>query len=86
MLCFLQAFLSFDKEAIGHISFSDFRRILDNFCFKMTEPQFKMLCRSIPLSPQGGVDYQRFIDSCTNPPVKIVSKFLGEAYKCVAED
>lgn len=85
MLCFLQAFLSFDKEAIGHIPFSDFRRILDNFCFKTTEPQFKMLCRRyIPLSPQGGVDYQRFIDSCTNPLVKSASKFLGEAYKCVA--
>ena len=36
-----QGFRAFDRAQTGTVSVSDFRRLLDNFCFKMTDKQFR---------------------------------------------
>ena len=46
---------------------SDFRRVLDNFCFKLTDAQFKHLKASLVLVPEGMVDYVAYMDSFTQP-------------------
>ena len=39
--CFTQGFRAFDRAQTGNVNVADFRRLLDNFCFKLTDKQFR---------------------------------------------
>ena len=60
----MQAFGAFDKDQSSRISVQDFRRVLDLFCFKMTDSQWKALLSKLQLIGDK-VNYNMFLDSYT---------------------
>lgn len=58
----LQAFGAFDKEKRGRIGPSEFRRVLDNFCFKLTDKQFKFLLTKVKVNEDLSINYAAFLD------------------------
>ena len=60
----MQAFGAFDKDQSSRISVQDFRRVLDLFCFKMTDSQWKSLLSKLQLIGDK-VNYNMFLDSYT---------------------
>ena len=47
----------------GNILLPDFRRVLDNFCCKLTDAQFKHVASKLPMNRNGSVDYVNYIES-----------------------
>ena len=62
-----QAFQSFDPEYKGRIRASEFRRVLDNFCFPLSEPQFKHLLTKLQVHADNQVDYTAFVADFKEP-------------------
>ena len=60
----LQAFGAFDKDHTSRISVQDFRRVLDLFCFKMTDSQWKSVLSKLQMIGDR-VNYSMFLDSYT---------------------
>ncbi|PIK51186.1 putative EF-hand calcium-binding domain-containing protein 6 [Apostichopus japonicus] len=56
------AFGAFDKEKRGRIGPSEFRRVLDNFCFKLTGKQFKFLLTKVKVNEDLSINYPAFLD------------------------
>ena len=63
----MQAFQAFDKDSTGRIHTTDLRRLLDNFCFKMTNAQFKKFAATLPTNEEGLVDYAGMLDDIRGP-------------------
>lgn len=57
-----QAFASFDKTQSNLISLADFRRVLDIFAFKLTEPQWRHLQSRLQLVDKS-VNYVLFLEN-----------------------
>ena len=57
-----QAFGAFDKDKRGRLSPGDFRRVLDHFCFKMTDKQFKSLMTKLRVNSDLTISYPAFLD------------------------
>ncbi|CAH2278349.1 EF-hand calcium-binding domain-containing 6 [Pelobates cultripes] len=51
----------FDKDDTGTITVFELRRILDSFCFKLTEKQFKYLVSKLMLGDDHTIDWQAFL-------------------------
>lgn len=66
-----QALTAFDKDRTGQIKASDFRRVLDNFVFKMTDPQFRHLMSKVQSSTGGMVEYPMFMDYYSHDEQKV---------------
>ena len=62
-----QAFQAFDKESTGRIHVTDLRRLLDNFCFKMTNSQYKAFAATLPVNTESLVDYTAMLDNIRGP-------------------
>ena len=62
-----QAFQSFDPDYKGRIRATDFRRVLDNFCFPLSEPQFKHLLGKLTVHADNQVDYTAFVGEFMEP-------------------
>lgn len=75
LLCSPQAFLAFDEEKKGDIPTADFKRILDNFCFKTSASNFKAILGKCSVTENGRVDYAAFLTTfnLTVEEVKILS-------------
>ena len=58
----LQALQAFDRSGSGFIDVRDFRRLLDNFCFKMTEKQFKHFRTKLGVLKDNSIDYTQFLE------------------------
>ncbi|KAI4880704.1 hypothetical protein NFI96_018440 [Prochilodus magdalenae] len=60
-----KAFTAFDKAKNGMVTQSEFRRVLDHFCTRLSDVQYKMLLAK--LSVRGGeetmVDWKRFLQT-----------------------
>lgn len=56
------ALQAFDPGYTGCIRTSELRRVLDNFCFVMTEPQFKHFIGTVPRNPDNTVNYIEFLE------------------------
>ena len=63
----MQAFQAFDKQCTGRIHSSDLRRLLDNFCFKMTTDQYKTFLGTLTVSADGQVDYTGMMENINGP-------------------
>ena len=63
IFCF-QAFAAFDKDQTSRIPVPDFRRVLDLFCFKMTDSQWKSISPKLQMIGDK-VNYAMFLDSYT---------------------
>lgn len=57
-----QAFLVFDDNKDGRITKRDFRRVLESFCFRMSQQQFHELMAKIDPYNKGYVSYLDFLD------------------------
>ncbi|XP_023929939.1 EF-hand calcium-binding domain-containing protein 6 [Lingula anatina] len=58
----ISAFTAFDKDKTGVIGTADFRRVLDNFCFKMTDAQYRHLMSRMSAQGDNTVSYPDFMD------------------------
>ncbi|KAM9311492.1 EF-hand calcium-binding domain-containing protein 6 [Gastrophryne carolinensis] len=56
-----KAFSSFDKDDTGTIKPFELRRILDSFCFKLTDKQFTYLLSKLSLSADHTIDWRNFL-------------------------
>lgn len=56
------AFGAFDRDKIGRIAATDFRRVLDNFCFKLSDKQFKLLMSKVKVHSDLTISYPAFLD------------------------
>ena len=63
----LQAFQSFDPDYSGRMRLSDFRRILDNFCFPLSDAQFKHLQSRLVVFSDQQVEYTNFVGQFKDP-------------------
>ena len=52
-----------DKDNSGRVKVADFRRVLDSFCFKMTDAQFKSVLNKLRSAGDGDVNYPAFMDA-----------------------
>ena len=68
--CF-QAFKSFDPDYTGQIAATNFRSILDQFCFKLTDVQFKHIANQYGTQGRGIIEYTNFIDSFQDPDPEV---------------
>lgn len=59
-----RAFAAFDKDNTSRISLADFRRVLDLFCFKMTDAQWKFILPKLTVTGDK-INYCLFLDSYT---------------------
>ena len=57
-----QAFAAFDKNQCGALPVADFRRILDMFCFQLTDAQWKQLKGRLRILVDDQVDYALFME------------------------
>ncbi|XP_078353734.1 EF-hand calcium-binding domain-containing protein 6-like [Oculina patagonica] len=57
-----QAFLVFDDNKDGRVTKRDFRRVLESFCFRMSQQQFHELMAKIDPYNKGFVSYLDFLD------------------------
>lgn len=57
-----QAFLVFDDNRDGRVTKRDFRRVLESFCFRMSQQQFHELMAMIDPYNKGYVSYLEFLD------------------------
>ena len=69
--CIFQAFQAFDRDYTGRIKCTDFRRVLDNFCFKLTNKQFKEVTIVLSVFSDGSVDYFAFLDNFTGSTITV---------------
>ncbi|KAM3926185.1 EF-hand calcium-binding domain-containing protein 6 [Leptodactylus fuscus] len=56
-----KAFSAFDKDDTGTIKPSELHRILDSFCFKLTEKQFKYVLSKLAPSENNTIDWKSFL-------------------------
>lgn len=56
-----KALAAFDKDGSGRVSVPEFRRVLDMFCFILSEPQWRHLKAGLSIGPDLCVDYNDFL-------------------------
>ncbi|KAM4037214.1 EF-hand calcium-binding domain-containing protein 6 isoform 1-T2 [Anomaloglossus baeobatrachus] len=67
-----KAFSSFDKDDTGTIKSSQLHRILDSFCFKLADKQFKYVLSKLAPRESDTIDWRRFlhnVSTFTDEPV-----------------
>uniref|UniRef100_W5ND49 EF-hand calcium binding domain 6 n=1 Tax=Lepisosteus oculatus TaxID=7918 RepID=W5ND49_LEPOC len=60
-----KAFAAFDTSGSGTVSALEFRRVLDQFCFKLSDQQFRHLLGKVKVNRDRTVDWKDFL-SCFN--------------------
>ncbi|XP_077999888.1 EF-hand calcium-binding domain-containing protein 6-like isoform X2 [Glandiceps talaboti] len=79
------AFNSFDREHRGRLSAGEFRRILDHFCFKLTDKQFKMLMTKVKVSSDLAIDWVQFLDDFSSDERTVAANWLESVQKVSKE-
>nr|XP_025042844.1 EF-hand calcium-binding domain-containing protein 6 isoform X2 [Pelodiscus sinensis]XP_025042845.1 EF-hand calcium-binding domain-containing protein 6 isoform X3 [Pelodiscus sinensis] len=59
-----KAFSLFDKEGTGAVTALEFHQVLDHFCFKLTDKQFRHLLKKLKLYENHTVDWKFFLKNC----------------------
>ncbi|XP_067907376.1 EF-hand calcium-binding domain-containing protein 6 isoform X2 [Heterodontus francisci] len=78
----IRAFKLFDYNKDGHIRCYEVRRVLESYCFRMTDYQFERLCSRYHLTRTGIVNYKQFLEKlgiCIEPCNKRVSEGVAQA-------
>ena len=52
------------------------RSVLDNFCFKMTEAQYKNFASTLKATPEGMVHYVNMLDEIDGAPMTMMVRSL----------
>ncbi|XP_006816237.1 EF-hand calcium-binding domain-containing protein 6-like [Saccoglossus kowalevskii] len=79
------AFNSFDRDHQGRLSAGEFRRILDHFCFKLTDKQFKLLMTKVKVHSDLSIDWLQFLDDFSCDDRTVAQNWLESVQK-VAKD
>ena len=64
-----QALTAFDRDSCGKVTVADFRRVLDLFCFILTEDQWKHVKSGLNIGADQCVDYNEFLSGFVNGEV-----------------
>ncbi|XP_072340615.1 EF-hand calcium-binding domain-containing protein 6 isoform X2 [Scyliorhinus torazame] len=78
----IRAFKLFDYNKDEHIRCYEVRRVLESYCFRMTDSQFERLCSRYHLSRTGTVNYKQFLEKlgiCVEPCNKHISESVAQA-------
>ncbi|XP_078077318.1 EF-hand calcium-binding domain-containing protein 6 [Mustelus asterias] len=78
----IRAFKLFDYNKDDHIRCYEVRRVLESYCFRMTDSQFERLCSRYHLSRTGTVNYKQFLEKlgiCVEPCNKHISESVAQA-------
>ncbi|XP_071791136.1 EF-hand calcium-binding domain-containing protein 6-like [Asterias amurensis] len=75
------AFGAFDKDKRGRISAPELRRVLDNFCFKLTDKQFKHLMTKIRVNSDLTVSYMAFLEEFSTNENEIANSWFESLNK-----
>ncbi|XP_048404818.1 EF-hand calcium-binding domain-containing protein 6 isoform X2 [Stegostoma tigrinum] len=78
----IRAFKLFDYNKDEHIRCYEVRRVLESYCFRMTDSQFERFCSRHRLSRTGAVNYKEFLQKlgiCIEPYRKQVSESVAQA-------
>ncbi|XP_067855889.1 EF-hand calcium-binding domain-containing protein 6 isoform X2 [Heptranchias perlo] len=78
----IRAFKLFDYNKDEHIQCHEVRRVLESYCFRMTDSQFERLCSRYHLSRTGTVNYKQFLEQLgihCEPCNKRVSEGVAQA-------
>ncbi|XP_072001466.1 EF-hand calcium-binding domain-containing protein 6 isoform X4 [Engystomops pustulosus] len=71
-----KAFSAFDKDDTGTIKPSELHRILDSFCFKLTDKQFKYVLSKLALNESRTIDWKSFLHNFSTFTVEPVSTWV----------
>ncbi|MBN3295292.1 EFCB6 protein, partial [Amia calva] len=58
-----KAFAAFDKSGSGAVPTLEFRQVLDNFCVKLSDRQFRYLLSKVKLNEDRTIDWKDFLNS-----------------------
>eukprot|EP00057_Strongylocentrotus_purpuratus_P031738 XP_785504.3 PREDICTED: EF-hand calcium-binding domain-containing protein 6-like [Strongylocentrotus purpuratus] len=81
-----QAFGAFDKDKRGRLSPGDFRRVLDHFCFKMTDKQFKSLMTKLRVNSDLTISYPAFLDEFSANEQELAQNWIESVQKSDAQN
>ncbi|XP_022111865.1 EF-hand calcium-binding domain-containing protein 6-like [Acanthaster planci] len=79
------AFGAFDKGKSGRITAPQLRRVLDNFCFKLTDKQFKHLMTKVRLHSDLTLSYLAFLEEFTTNEDEIANNWFDSLNKVEEE-
>ncbi|XP_075712106.1 EF-hand calcium-binding domain-containing protein 6 isoform X2 [Rhinoderma darwinii] len=71
-----KAFSSFDKDDTGTIKPSELHRILDSFCFKLSDKQFKYVLSKLSLNENNTIDWKSFLHNFSTFTAEPVSTWV----------
>ncbi|XP_041351388.1 EF-hand calcium-binding domain-containing protein 6-like [Gigantopelta aegis] len=71
-----RAFAAFDRNQCGALPMADFRRILDMFCFQLTDAQWKHLKGMLRILVDGQVDYALFMEQFVSVELEDSTRWL----------
>lgn len=71
-----KAFSAFDKDDTGTIKPLELHRILDSFCFKLTDKQFKCVLSKLALKENNTIDWKSFLHNFSTFPAKPDSSWV----------
>ncbi|XP_033107844.1 EF-hand calcium-binding domain-containing protein 6-like isoform X2 [Anneissia japonica] len=80
------AFGAFDREKRGRVDASQFRRILDNFCFKLTNKQFKALMAQVKVHTDCSINYSAFLEEFTTSEQDLAQNWFESLQKQEKKD
>jgi len=72
------AFRAADVDHSGHIGYGELKKILDRFCFKLTEKAFQSLARRLDTDSDGLISHKEFIDYFNSVPSRGSSRAFSE--------
>ncbi|XP_070545178.1 EF-hand calcium-binding domain-containing protein 6-like isoform X2 [Ptychodera flava] len=79
------AFNSFDRDHRGRLTAGEFRRVLDHFCFKLSDKQFKLLMTKVKVYPDLMIDWPQFLEDFSSDERTVAANWLESVQK-VAKD
>ncbi|XP_063969764.1 EF-hand calcium-binding domain-containing protein 6-like isoform X1 [Lytechinus pictus] len=80
------AFGAFDKDKRGRLSPGDFRRVLDHFCFKMTDKQFKSLMSKLRVNSDLTISYPAFLEEFSANEQELAQNWIESVQKSDAQN
>ncbi|KAM6093501.1 EF-hand calcium-binding domain-containing protein 6 [Chlamydotis macqueenii] len=75
-----KAFSLFDKEDTGVVKALEFRQVLDHFCFKLSDKQFRHLLKNVNLCENFTVDWKVFLKNIKHL-IKLVQELLARLHR-----
>ncbi|XP_066264763.1 EF-hand calcium-binding domain-containing protein 6-like isoform X1 [Branchiostoma lanceolatum] len=76
-----KAFNAFDKESTGKVKASEFRRIIDHFCFRHSDKQFRALLAKLSFHSDNTINWRAFLDDFKKNEQEATQNWLEDIQK-----